>query len=98
MYQRFVGCLVIFAILGAGVSCKKIGTPGPGEQNLAVQKLTKTDSIPTTWGKLVSVSSAPGIENWVQLWFQDDGGVIRMVPYNVSDNFLSGQGRIISRD
>jgi hypothetical protein len=86
------------AVLILGVSCAKIGEPGATEQKLVLEKLTQTDAIPAKWGKLVSVSSAPGIEIWVQLWFQDDEGVIRVVPYNVRDNYLSSQARIINRN
>jgi hypothetical protein len=86
------------AILIFGVSCTKLGKPGPGEQKLVLQELTQADSIPAKWGKLVSVSSVASEERWVQLWFQDDEGNIRLVPYNVSDNYLSNQARMIRRD
>jgi hypothetical protein len=56
------------------------------------------DSIPSSWGKRVSVSSCPGIENWVQLWFQDDAGTIHVAPYNVRDNYLLSQVSVIRRD
>lgn len=98
MSQRFTGWLVVFAILASGVSCTRMGEPGAGEQTLATQDLKQMDSIPIAWGKLTSVSSVMGAENWVQLWFQDDEGIIRMVPYNVTDNLLSSQARIIPRD
>lgn len=98
MYQRLVGCLVLFTILLFGMSCTKLGEPGPGEQKLMPTELTKTDSIPADWGKLISVSSTPGIDRWAQLWFQDDEGVIRIVAYNVRDNYLSRQARTIQRD
>ncbi len=98
MSHRFLGCLVIGAVLLAGASCTRLGEPGEGEQALALQTLTKTDSIPAAWGKLVSVSSSPGIADLVQLWFQDDAGIIRMAHYNVKTNLLSKQVRAIGRD
>jgi len=88
----------VCVVLLAGVSCTRLGEPTSGEQTLALQTLTRTDSIPAAWGKLVSVSSSPGIEDLVQLWFQDDAGIIRMAHYNVKDNFLSKQVRMIGRD
>lgn len=98
MSQRFAGCLVVLAVLASGVSCTRMGQPRAGEQVLATQDLKEADSIPLAWGKMISVSSVPGAQNWVQLWFQDDEGTIRMVPYNVTDNLLSSQARIIPRD
>jgi hypothetical protein len=85
-------------ILIFGMSCTKLGEPGLAEQTLVLQKMTQTDSIPANWGKLVSVSSVPGVEHWAQLWFQDDEGTIRILPYNVSNNYLSSQARIIRRN
>jgi len=96
--MRSTACLALCIALLAGASCARMGQPGPDEQTLTLQKLPNADSIPARWGKLVSVSSVPGVENWAQLWFQDDEGTVRMVPYNVSDNYLSGQARIIRRD
>jgi hypothetical protein len=98
MSHRLTVCLVMSAILIFSVSCTRLGEPGSGEQKLVLQELTQTNSIPAKWGKLVSVSSVPDIEKWVQLWFQDDEGNIRVVPYNVSDNYLSIQARMIRRD
>jgi hypothetical protein len=98
MFHRLAGCLVMCAILVLSVSCRRLGEPGRGEQHLALEKLTQPDSIPAKWGKLVSVSSVPAFENWVQLWFQDDEGNIRVVPYNVRGNYLSSQAMVIRRD
>lgn len=98
MFHRFLVCLVVFAVLIFSVSCTRLGEPGPGEQNLALQELTQPDSIPANWGKLVSVSSIPAAGKWVQLWFQNDEGIIRVVTYNVGDNYLSSQARIIHRN
>ena len=98
MSQRLTGCLVMAVILVLGASCTRLGEAGSGEQKLVLENLTRPDSIPAKWGKLVSVSSVQSEEKWAQLWFQDDEGIIRIVPYNVSDNYLSNQARIIRRD
>lgn len=98
MSHRFLGYLAVCAVLLAGASCARLDEPGSGEQPLALQMLTQTDSIPLAWGKLVSVSSSPGIADLVQLWFQDDAGIIRMAHYNVKNNYLSKQVRVIGRD
>jgi hypothetical protein len=98
MSHRLAAYFIVLALLASGVSCTKLREPGVGEQELVVEKLTKADSIPLKWGRLVSVSSVPGIDNWAQLWFQDDEGTIRIVPYDVSGNYLSSQARVIRRD
>jgi hypothetical protein len=98
MSYRLVGCFVMSVILIFGASCTKLGQPGPGEQKLVLEKLPEAGSIPVKWGKLVSVSSVPPLDNWVQLWFQDDEGTIRIVPYNVTDNYLSSLARTIRRN
>ena len=98
MSHRLVRCIIVLALLVGGISCTKLGEPGAGEQKLVIEKLTAADSIPLKWGKLVSVSSTPGINNWVQLWFQDDEGTIRTVTYDVGGNYLSSQARVIRRD
>jgi len=86
------------ALLVGGISCTRLGESGSAEQKLVMEELTETGSIPLKWGKLVSVSSVPGVANWVQLWFQDEEGIIRMVPYSIGDNSLSGQARVIRRN
>lgn len=98
MSRRVIGGLIMLAILSGGISCTKIGQPGVREQKLVTEEMTAADSIPSKWGKLVSVSSVTGIPNWAQLWFQDDEGVIRIVPYEVGANYLSRQARVIRRD
>jgi hypothetical protein len=98
MFNSFVRCFIVLTLLFGGISCTKLGEPGVGEHKLVIEKLTAADSIPLKWGKLVSVSSTPGINNWVQLWFQDDEGTIRTVPYDVGGNYLSRQARVIRRD
>lgn len=97
VYHRAV-CLVLCALLLLGVSCAKLGETDAGVRQLALEKVDRPDVIPVNWGKLVAVSAVAGLSDWAQLWLQDDAGTIRIVPYNVSDNYLSGQARVIRRD
>jgi len=98
MFQRMAAIATVLVLLVLGMACSKLDEPVPGEKSLALQKLNQLDSIPAKWGKLISVSSVPGIEKWAQLWLQDDEGVIRIIPYNVEDNYLSSTARVIRRD
>ena len=98
MIRRSAVFFVLSLLLIAGLSCAKLGEPGAGEQKLILEKLSQPDSIPAEWGKVVSVGSVTGLADWAQIWLQDDEGTIRIVPYNVSANYLSSQARVIRRD
>lgn len=98
MIRRCAMLFVLSLLLLAGLSCARLGEPGAGEQKLALEKLSQSDTIPAKWGKVVSVSSVAGQADWAQIWLQDDEGTIRIVPYNVSANYLSSQARVIRRD
>jgi hypothetical protein len=98
MIRRLAGLLVLSVLLISGLSCAKLGEPGAGEQKLVLEKLSQPDTIPAKWGKVVSVSSVAGQADWAQIWLLDDEGTIRIVPYNVSANYLSSQARVIRRD
>lgn len=98
MRHRLIVYSVMLILLFAGVTCTKLGRPGVGEQKLVLEKLTESDAIPLKWGKLVSVSGVPGIDNWAQLWLQDEEGTIRIVTYDVGGNYLSNQVRVIRRN
>ncbi len=98
MLRRLAVYSVVLMLLLAGVACTRLGKPGVGEQKLVLEKLTESGAIPLKWGKLVSVSGVPGIENWAQLWLQDEEGTIRIVTYDVGGNYLSNQVRVIRRN
>ena len=98
MNRRSVGILVFGMILVLGASCTRLGEPVQGEHTLAVQSLPQMGSIPANWGKLISTSSCPAAKEWIQLWFQDDAGIIRMVTYNLENNTLSDKAVLLPRD
>jgi hypothetical protein len=98
MTQRLGMCVFLSTALLFAASCTKYGEPGPGEQKFAVERLPQPNVVPASWGKLVATSSNASAENWIQLWFQDDGGNIRMVGYNARDRFLSLDGVLIRRN
>ena len=91
-----VGLLCATVILG--VSCTRIGEPAQGEHTLEIQVLSQAGSIPGNWGKLVSTSACPAAKDWIQLWFQDDAGVVRMVAYNLVDNTLADKAILFHLD
>jgi hypothetical protein len=46
---------------------------------------------------LISVSNEPDFPNWVQLWFEDKDGNVRMVAYTIGTNRLEGTVVLIPR-
>jgi len=98
MQHRLGGCLLLCALLVSGVSCTKLGEPTQGANTLGVQDLPQAGPIPSSWGKLVSTSSSPVAKEWIQLWFQDDAGAIRMVAYNLENNTLADKAVLFGRD
>ncbi len=88
-----VGCLVFLVL-----ACAKLpeGTK-PTQTAIAPEVLPDDTSIPKEWGPLVSVSSSGIYKPWLQLWFQDEEGTIRMVPYNVQGHRFSPNVRRIPR-
>ena len=98
MNHRLGAYLLMAAILVFGASCTKLGEPTQGENTLEVQTLPQAGSIPANWGKLISTSNCAVAKEWIQLWFQDDAGVVRMVAYNLETNTLSDRAVLFHRD
>ncbi len=98
MYHRLSAYLLLGAILVFGLSCTKLGEPMQGEHTMGVQPLPQAGSIPANWGKLISTSNCAAAKEWIQLWFQDDAGVVRMVAYNLETNTLSDKAVLFHRD
>jgi hypothetical protein len=98
MTRKMLGLLGIGMILVLAVSCQRLGEPAGGDRAMGVQKMVQAGSIPASWGKLVSTSSCPAAREWIQLWFQDDAGVVRMAAYNLEKNTLLGEAVVFPRD
>ena len=85
------GVLVLLAL-----SCAKLPEPAsPPKEGFA--QLPDGTTIPSDWGNLVSTSSVPLYQDLVQLWFQDEKGMIHMVVYNLRTNQLNLESRMIPR-
>ena len=77
-------CLVVMALVLFAMSCTKLPDPTTQrEGGFTIEKLADATSIPPKFGKLISVSHRPDYANVFQLWFQDEGGNVTMVVYNV---------------
>ena len=97
MLGRAVICFSIVISILFLYSCTKIKPQRPEEGSFTLEQLGKLDSIPSTWGKLVAVSNEPDFPNWVQLWFQEEDGKIRMVAYMIGTNQLADTAVLIPR-
>jgi hypothetical protein len=97
MAQRLGMCIFLSTALLLTAACTRLGEPGPGEQNSVIERLAQPNGVPASWGKLVAASATAGNEDWVHLWFQDDGGNVHMAAYNVRDQFLSMNAIAIHR-
>jgi len=74
------------------VSCERTTT----EMDMSV--VSELQSIPAEYGALVDVTAMDEYPNWVQLWFQDDQGVIRMVRVQFIANLIHNDVKVITRN
>jgi hypothetical protein len=93
MLRRTAGILVIPLLLLTG-SCRRIDAPSATGDAIPKEELQPTSAIPSSWGNLVSVSSATLYPDLVQLWFQDSSGNVRMAVFNVETNQLLNSTQI----
>ena len=97
MLGRAVICFSIVIAVLFLFSCTKIEPQRPEQGSFKIEKLPAADSLPLNWGKLVAVSNEPDFPNWIQLWFEDEGGNLRLVPYSIGTNRLEGTAVLIPR-
>jgi hypothetical protein len=64
---------------------------------MAEEQMPEDGSIPLRYGKLISVSSVGEYPEFLQLWFQDEMGVIRMVRYSINENRILKVSHVIER-
>lgn len=96
MLSRIGIFLILMTIVLLTLSCAKVGSVS-GEGDLVSEALPNVDSIPSKYGNLVSVSSVTEYPDWVQLWFQDENGNIRMVRYSVRENRFAKDCKLVTR-
>jgi hypothetical protein len=77
MSRRAIGFALVVALAVTAIGCQKL--PGRPDSLLPVETLTRPDAIPAAWGNLVAVSTVGQYPDLVQLWFQDEQKIIRVV-------------------
>jgi hypothetical protein len=74
--------------------CRPLGPPEVKTRAIAVEPLPSGDTIPASWGRLAGTSSAAQYPDLIQLWFEDDAGVVRRVVVRVTTGELINARRI----
>ena len=96
MSNRSTIFVIAMALIILHLSCAKLPQNQPAKEgDVAVEKLTQTNSIPSDWGKLISVVNQLDSPNNVQLWFQGEKGDIHLVIYDINHNRLIPNARLI---
>ncbi len=84
MLSRIGISLILVILIFLSLSCTKIEQPAArGRGDLVFKALPSPDSLPFDFGNLVSVSLEPESQHWVQLWFQDENGILRIMGYSI---------------
>jgi len=89
--------LVAGVLVLLSLSCTRLPEQTTLPQGSMVQ-LPDVNTIPSDWGNLVSVSSPEYSQPWIQLWFQDEKGTLRMLTYNLGTQQISRDCRMIPRN
>lgn len=98
MTGRAFICLTALAVLLVALSCAKLPEKPTKTQGAVVMvQMADKDAVPTGWGEAFAVSSEPSNPGWLQLWFRDTDGTVRMAAYNIRTNTLSREALIIQR-
>jgi hypothetical protein len=79
MSRQAIGLALVLALAVMATACQKLPDQSAGGAQLPRETLTRPDAIPAAWGNLVAVSSVDQYPDLVQLWFQDEQKVIRVV-------------------
>jgi hypothetical protein len=97
MSRTATGLALVLALALTVTGCQKLSDPWSGGGQLPAATLSRPDAIPSAWGDLVSVSAVSQYPDLLQLWFQDDQKVIRVVVMRPATMALL-QARVIHRD
>jgi len=98
MYRQTGIWFLIAVLLLPALSCTRL--PDASAQKgvmVGSEQLPALDSIPSEWGKLVSVTANPAYPSWFQLWFQDETSTVRMVAFSLRTKQLDSNVIVLPR-
>jgi len=91
--RRFSVAVLVCALLaGFSLSCQKMMSENAGPE--ATVPFTE---LPASYGDLEAVTAVPEYPGWFQLWFEDEGGTIRIVRVQMAQNLMHKQIKTITR-
>ena len=96
MSVRVCRCMAVLTLVLLSLSCSRLPELMPGDEQLAVERLSNTGSVPSQWGSLISVTTQKDWSSF-QLWFQDEEGNARMVLYDPWNRQLISEVTLITR-
>jgi len=100
MLKRARTLLLVLSSAGIAISCTRLQQdviPGEGG-TLNLDTLPSTNTVPLSWGRLVSVTNSPGNTEASLLWFEDEAGRVHMVGYDHPTRKLWTPARVITRN
>ncbi len=74
------------------MSCQRVTSKPAGSE------LVNLSNLPASYGNLIAVTSVPAYRDWVQMWFQDNTGTIRIIRVSFDDNQMLTDVRTITRN
>jgi hypothetical protein len=90
--------LLLAGLIFLPLSCAKIPEAPSAKEGEAIDlvKLSNANSIPLEWGRLISVNLS---SEWrvTHLWFQDEGGTVRMALFDHRTMQLGSEAILIPR-
>ena len=99
MSRQAMGLVLVLALAVTAFACEKLPARGSPRPQLPVEALTRPDAVPAAWGNLVGVTTVGQYPSYVQLWFQDDQKVIRVVTLRATNTTVDILGaRLIRRN
>ena len=98
MVRKVISLTAVLFVAVFLVSCTKLPeTEVKTEGRFSMEMRNLEGPIPLTWGNVISASSIDQFPGWVQLWFQDKGGNVYMIPYHVETNLFHENYRFLKR-
>ncbi|MDH4155762.1 MAG: hypothetical protein OEW00_00600 [candidate division Zixibacteria bacterium] len=91
MKQLLVLALTVVIIVIVGISCERT------DRELDMTILSDLEGIPMEYGELVAVTTIAKYPEWVQLWFKDEEGTIRMVRIHFEAELIHNDVKVIPR-
>ena len=92
MPKNFIPIGILIFLIAFGLSCESTSPV------MDMSVVSTLESIPAHYGALISVTTLPEYPNWVQLWFADTQGTIRVVRVQFIADLIHNDVKVIGRN